>query len=101
MSKYAYILVFDRDDNLDYVEIHKKITEMPSLYSWFHYIRSSYILISSQQAAHQFIEEVRAAIGMEKQLLLMKVSLEGGDYNGWLPTDAWEWIRERYKELSE
>ena len=101
MSKYAYILVFDRDDNLDYVEIHKQITEMSSLFNWFHYIRSSYILISSQQSTHQFIEEIRAVIGMEKQFLLMRVSLEEGDYNGWLPTDAWDWIREQYKELSK
>jgi hypothetical protein len=99
MNKYAYILVFDRDDNLDYVAIHKQITELPFLLNWFHYIRSSYILMTSEQSIHQLNEKVRGVLGPDKHILLMKVSLENGNYDGWLPQDAWDWIREQNEDM--
>lgn len=101
MNKYAYILVFDRDDNLDYVAIHDQITKLPSLLNWFHYIRSSYILITSEQSVHQFNEIVRKVLGLDKHILLMKVSLENGIYDGWLPQEAWDWIREQNEDIKK
>lgn len=99
-NKYAYILSFDRNDSIDYKALHDKITKMPHIYSWSHYIRSSYILITDEESTYKMNEQVRGIMN-GKQFLLMKVSLESNDYNGWLPKNAWEWMKEQNENMNK
>ena len=85
----AYILSFDRDDNLDYVKIHKKIVQLSILINWSHYLKSSYIMISNADVNTLSVEIGK--IIPNKQFLLLEVNLK--KRQGWLPTKAWEWFR--------
>ncbi len=95
MNKTAYVLMFDTDDLLDYSQIHNKVTHIPGLYSWFHYLQSSYILIynstSSDLAAH-----VRDIIP-NKRFLIFEINL--ATRHGWLPREAWDWIEKMKNEI--
>lgn len=89
MNKYAYILSFDRDDNLDYKSVHEKITSLGSVLNWFHYIKSSYILMTYYSSAKSFAEKIYE-IFPDKDFLLVELNLN--NRQGWLHKDAWEWI---------
>lgn len=95
MNNYAYALMFDIDDALNYSDIHNKITSMPNLYSWFHYLRSSYILISSCDN-EELAENIRKIIP-NKRFLIFKVDLS--TRHGWLPREAWDWIEKMRSEI--
>lgn len=86
--------MFDIDDTLDYNDIHNKLTSMPYLYSWFHYLQSSYIFISSYN--HEELAEYIRKIIPNKRFLIFKVDLS--TRHGWLPREAWDWI-ERMKSV--
>ena len=95
MNKTAYVLMFDTDDLLDYTQIHTKFTQIPGLYSWFHYLQSSYIFIynstSSDLAAH-----VRDIIP-NNRFLIFEINLSSR--HGWLPREAWDWIEKMKNEI--
>lgn len=95
MSRYAYALMFDTDDNLDYNVIHKKITELPALKNWFHYLRSSYILICESDS--NTIAQNIIRIIPNKRFLIFRVDLNSR--NGWLPKEAWEWIENMISQV--
>lgn len=88
MNKYAYALMFDTDDNLDYNDVHKKLTSLPCFYSWFHYLRSSYVLISELDT--NAITQEMIKIIPDKKFLIFRIDLRSR--NGWLPKEAWDWI---------
>ncbi len=92
MNRTAYILTFDRDDNLDYKSFHKLLINCPSVITWWHYIKSCYILISETKNATILQQEIKGIIP-NKRFLLIEVNLK--NRNGWLPLEAWEWIRKQ------
>lgn len=92
MSRKAYILTFDRDDMLNYKEIHDKIISLPDLTNWFHYIKSSYILITTAQSASILSGKIKPFMP-DKRFLVVELNLN--NRNGWLPNDAWDWIRKQ------
>jgi hypothetical protein len=94
MNRYAYALMFDTDDNLDYNAIHKGITSMQGLYSWFHYLQSSYILISGNDS--NVLTQQILKIIPNKRFLLFQIYLNSR--NGWMPKEAWEWIEKQSQE---
>lgn len=96
MNRYAYVFMFDTDDSLDYNDIHKKITAISGLYSWFHYLQSSYVLISSLET-NDLTQEIIKVIP-NKRFLVFKIDLN--TRNGWLPKEAWEWIEKMKKEVA-
>jgi hypothetical protein len=91
MANTAYILTFDRDDDLDYLELHTKITSLTEVLSWSHYIKSSYILITITPIAETLNEKLLLIFEGEKGFLLMEVDMKNN--NGRLPPKAWDWIR--------
>lgn len=97
MSRTAYILIFDRDDTLDYKVIHDSIISCQSVITWWHYIKSSYILISDTDNATILQQEIKAVIP-EKRFLLIEVNLK--NRNGWLPLAAWDWIKKQTLKIS-
>lgn len=89
MNRHAYILVFDRDDMRDYKYIHDKIISIDGLINWFHYIKSSYILITTEPSAKQLAKKIQPIIP-KKYYLLMEIDLN--NRQGWLPKKAWDWV---------
>jgi hypothetical protein len=88
-NRYAYVLLFDRDDQINYKEIHDKLVALSCIKNWFHYIKSSYILISDKSTANALDKEV-GTIFREINYLVLGIDLK--DSQGWLPKKAWEWI---------
>ena len=96
MSRYAYALMFDTDDNLDYNSVHKSITSIQGLYSWFHYLQSSYVLISESDT--NVLTQELIKILPNKRFLIFRIDL--ATRNGWLPKEAWDWIEKMKDQVS-
>jgi len=84
----AYILTFDRDDLRDYKVFHDTLAKTPEVITWWHYIKSSYIIIS-KHSANVLAQEI-LKIAPNKRLLIVEVNLK--NRNGLLPKEAWEWL---------
>lgn len=98
MSKHAYLLVFDRDDFLDYKTIHEKIISIDGLLNWFHYIKSSYILITNEPSAKQLARKIQPFIPQKTYLL---VEIDMNNRQGWLPPKAWDWIKKQVDIIND
>lgn len=91
MARKAYILTFDRDDEVNYKDFHNKLTTLPSVFNWWHYIKSSYILISNSPSATQLSDKIRPLFPDGKIFLLIELNLK--NRNGLLIKEAWDWLR--------
>jgi hypothetical protein len=87
-KRRAYLLTFDRDDFIDYTELHNNLVELPEVTTWWHYIKSSYILISSYSSS--VVSKELMKLAPNKRFLLIEINLN--NKNGWLPLDAWTWL---------
>lgn len=98
MSRHAFILVFDRDDFLDYKSIHNQIISIDSLLNWFHYIKSSYILITNESSAKQLAKKIQPIIPQKSYLL---VEIDMNNRQGWLPRKAWDWLKNQVDIIND
>jgi len=93
-DRFTYILTFDRNDQLDYKVLHDKLVSLDCIKNWFHYIKSSYILISDKVTANALDREI-GSLFKDNNYLILGVDLK--DSQGWLPKRAWEWIESQSK----
>ena len=84
----AYILSFD-PHKTDSLALHKAIKAIPQIINWWHYLGSTYIIIS--EAPLTEIHHEIMSRWPRQRYFLVKISLN--ESNGWLPEDAWVWIR--------
>ena len=96
MNRNAYIFVFDTTVNLDFGQIHGRIVSIPGLYSWFHYILSSYVLIYNGDSNTLTQELLKIIPNVRFQIFKVDLSSR----NGWLPKEAWDWIERMRVEMS-
>lgn len=59
--------------------------------SWWHYLDSTWLL-ETQLTPPQMSKVIRQYLDQNDHILLIQVT---GNYDGWLPADAWNWIKER------
>lgn len=88
-DRYAYALMFDRDDLTDFRQLHDRLVSLDCIKNWFHYIKSSYILISDKATANALDIEIRNIL-RERNYFIVAIDLK--DSQGWLPKRAWNWI---------
>ena len=87
----AYLLTFDRNPlDYNYEEIHEKITAIPGLINWSHYLYSHYILVSNHRSSAAIMKDIHRAMG-EHTFLVAKIDLAA--VSGWMPAKSWEWVR--------
>jgi hypothetical protein len=86
----AYLLTFDKDDLRDYNKIHKDLTSLKEIINWSHYIKSSYVLITTIDNAAILNKKILKVLS-NKRYLLIEVNLS--NRNGRLPFQAWEWFK--------
>jgi hypothetical protein len=55
---------------------------------WWHYMDSTWIVVTSYSPT-EFAQLLYPHIDSDDRLLVARLS---GDYQGWLPADAWEWL---------
>jgi len=90
MYRRAFILTFDRDEPLDFKSLHNEIVNVPSVITWSHYIKSSYILIVNTNSATDLNKQLMEVLSI-KRFLIIEVNLK--NRNGRMPREAWEWFR--------
>lgn len=95
-DRYAYALMFDRDDQTDFKQLHDKLVSLDCIKNWFHYIKSSYILISDKPTANALDEEIKTIL-RQRNYLVVAIILK--DSQGWLPERAWNWIENQSSAL--
>ncbi len=88
-DRYAYILSFDREGLTNFKELHDKLVSLDCIKNWFHYIKSSYILISDKPTANALDKEVKSVFNKMNYLI---ISINLKDSQGFLPDKAWNWI---------
>ena len=92
--KKAYILTFDKGgllESFDYSKFHNHLTSDPNLVSWWHYLENSYILITDSRIKASYFSDLFKQIGNNKFVFVCELNIDS--CNGWLPPDAWEWIK--------
>ena len=93
----AYLIVFDMDDNIDYNDFHNKLVSSTSIVTWWHYLKSSYLIISRESAT--VLSEHINKIAPKKQYLIMEVNIK--NRNGLLPQIAWDWIKSISQQIEQ
>lgn len=97
MPRKAYIINFDKGglfDNFDYEKFHTDLTNAKGVINWWHYLKSSYLIITESNATATSITNFVMKKMPQKYFVVFEVNLQ--NHNGWLPKEAWEWI-EKYK----
>ena len=93
MAKYLYLLTFDRDENTNYDVIHDYIkSDTNYIIDWWHYLQSSYILLSEYSGV-VLADKILRNFPNHRFLL---IEVNPRDYQGWLPSNAWSWLK-KYK----
>jgi len=72
----------------DYAKLYEALKSAPA---WWHYLESTWIL-STTDPVSTWQEKIRAT--MDENDNLFMVDITGKPYSGWLPTKAWEWIKQ-------
>ena len=87
---FAIIYAID-DSKRDYSRLYEKIK---SFGVWMHYIDSAwFVSVSGRSTAKDISNELRPLIDKDDDyLLVIQVTR---NYHGWLPEDAWKWMKER------
>lgn len=75
-----------KDEGRDYSSLYDSIQQAPY---WWHYLESTW-LIATNKTADQVFNRLGKHIDESDRVLVIRVTDE---YSGWLPKDAWEWIR--------
>lgn len=71
-----------------YDELYATIKEADG---WWHYLDSFWI-IKTGLSVNDWTEKLKQKIDKRDSLLVVEVSVK--ESNGWLPKDAWDWLRE-------
>ena len=98
MESKAYIITFDKgglSDNFDYKKFHEQLTNLSWVITWWHYLESVYIIIVRDLNSDKINDKIME-IMPKKRVFVARI--DWYDYNGWLPPDAWEWLKQRREE---
>lgn len=85
MNVYAICYELNRPGH-SYKDMHKTIAEFGH---WWHQLDSTWLL-RTEKTANEVARALRSHMAPNDRLLVIQVT---DDYQGWLPKEAWEWIR--------
>lgn len=72
------------------------IEELKKTAGWWHYMKSTWILSSSESPA-QIWERLKPQVDTTDSVLIIQVC---DNVSGWLEKDAWEWIHKHVPDCS-
>lgn len=58
---------------------------------WWHYLDTTWI-VSTSHSANEYAQFLYPYMETTDRLLVVKITR---DYQGWLPTDAWDWLNNK------
>lgn len=87
MSK-VYVVSYDLNKSgQDYKGLYEELKKSSS---WWHFLDSTWLIYTSE-TADQLYTRIGSHIDKNDYALVIEVKR---NYQGWLPEDAWKWIRE-------
>jgi len=72
----------------DYSSLYKTLK---SAVTWWHYLDSTWLIETSESSAVWY-NKIAPSLDANDHILVIQVTK---NYEGWLPKEAWDWIRER------
>ena len=87
MNVYAICYELNRPGQ-SYKDLHEAIA---GLGAWWHQLHSTW-LVKTDKSAKDIVRILREGDRMAPNDRLLVIRVDG-DYQGWLPKEAWEWIR--------
>lgn len=96
MNKYKfYIVVIENKQSFNNLLFRKKIKENKGILAWWNYLSSTYILKVSNNISASNITELLRSFEFISNNPFFVVEIVIGNYSGFLPSDAWEWIKKQ------
>ena len=71
----------------DYADLYAELERSPN---WWHHLESTWLIVTDE-TAQQLWNRIARHVHRGDSVLVVEV---GDDRQGWLPSDAWEWIAE-------
>lgn len=93
MYNKFYMIVFDPTKLEIASEIHNAVSKSQYISDWWHYLPSAYIVQSQYTLATIQTYLTNNTKVLPRKFLIIEVNLTNS--NGWLPKEAWAWIRKR------
>ncbi|WP_298903188.1 hypothetical protein [uncultured Psychroserpens sp.] len=93
-----YILIFDNNGipkTFNQKVFHNNLTQTKGVKAWWHYLESTYIIKVGNSVNASHIVELMKELAPNKKYFTSEINFQ--DYNGWLPNEAWDWIKENTK----
>lgn len=91
-----YILSFDHAKS-NAKALHNIISHSPGVITdWWHWLGSTYIIVSPEDLLHLHREILKK--WPSQNFLLLEINLKKGNYEGLLPSEAWNWIRKYHND---
>ena len=97
-SDKFFIITIDIEATLgsfNYREFHNKLIATNGVKAWWHYLESTYIIKVDYSVNANHIAELMKIIAPDKKFFASEINFN--DYSGWLPQEAWDWIRDNTK----
>jgi|GEM_PF-4021442 len=85
-----YIIAYDPATTAS-ADLHKIIESNPSFISWWHYIKTIYIVKTNESLST--VQKDILSKWPKNRFIIIK--LDPTVRNGWLPPDAWEWFKKK------
>lgn len=82
------IVSYDLKETRDYTPFYETLKKLGTS-SWWHYLSSTWLL-STIRTPNEVAAALKPYMGAQDFLLVGEF---GASYNGWLPTEAWDWIK--------
>lgn len=84
--KKAYLVTYNvnYDDNYEALE-----KELKGYKKWWHYLDRTWIIVS-EETPKEIWDRIKNKINQHNNLLIIEVK---NNSEGWLSTEAWEWIK--------
>jgi hypothetical protein len=76
----------------DYSGLHN---ELKKTYEWYHLLDSTWLLHTSE-SANQIWERLKSHIDQDDNIMIAQITAH---VSGWLPKNAWEWLKARLGQL--
>lgn len=94
MTKH-FVVIFGRDSNKDYRNFHKDFVGDARISNFWHYIKSSYLIITSmsENELSKHFSKCARKYGISTTHLVIEIDLSRRQ--GMLTKDAWKWIGAR------
>jgi hypothetical protein len=72
--------------------LHTLESVLKSSGKWWNYLNNCYI-IKTEESVDDWVDKIRSIVSQE--LMFIVVDITSQKHNGWLPVDAWDWLKNK------